>query len=122
MLLSVTTRMDSYIQFMTVLTLFVFVLIVTYLVTRWIARYQKGRAGLGNLEIVETCRVSPNKYVHIIRAGKRYLVVAIGKDEIHMLSELSEEEIDLQENGQEQTLDFASVFDRVKKLKEKDKD
>ncbi|GFI01992.1 MAG: flagellar biosynthetic protein FliO [Lachnospiraceae bacterium] len=122
MLLSVTTRMDSYIQFMTVLTLFVFVLIVTYLVTRWIARYQKGRAGLGNLEIVETCRVSPNKYVQIIRAGKRYLVVAIGKDEIHMLSELSEEEIDLQENGQEQTLDFASVFDRVKKLKEKDKD
>ena len=71
MLLSVTTRMDSYIQFMTVLTLFVFVLIVTYLVTRWIARYQKGRAGLGNLEIVETCRVSPNKYVQIIRAGKR---------------------------------------------------
>ena len=49
-------------------------------------------------------------------------MVAIGKDEIHMLSELSEEEIDLQENGQEQTLDFASVFDRVKKLKEKDKD
>ena len=74
------------------------------------------------MEIVETCRVSPNKYVQIIRAGKRYLVVAIGKDEIHMLSELSEEEIDLQENGQEQTLDFASVFDRVKKLKEKDKD
>lgn len=122
MLLSVTTRTDSYIQFMTVLTLFVFVLIATYLVTRWIARYQKGRAGLGNLEIVETCRVSPNKYVQIIRAGKRYLVVAIGKDEIHMLSELSEEEIDLQENRQEQTLDFASVFDRVKKLKEKDKD
>ncbi len=122
MLLSVTTRMDSYIQFMTVLILFVFVLAITYLVTRWIARYQKGKAGAGNLEIVETCRVSPNKYVQIIRAGKKYLVVAIGKDEIHMLSELSEEEIDLQENRQEQALDFASVFDRVKKLKEKDKD
>lgn len=122
MLLSVTTRMDSYLQFMTVLILFVFVLAATYLVTRWIARYQKGRAGAGNLEIVETCRVSANKYVQIIRAGKKYLVVAIGKDEIHMLSELSEEEIDLQENRQEQALDFASVFDRVKKLKEKDKD
>ncbi len=122
MLLSVTTRMDSYLQFMTVLILFVFVLAATYLVTRWIARYQKGKAGTGNLEIMEACRVGNNKYIQIIRAGKKYLVVAIGKDEIHMLSELSEEEIDLQENGQEQTLDFASVFDRVKKMKEKDKD
>ncbi|MBD5546555.1 MAG: flagellar biosynthetic protein FliO [Lachnospiraceae bacterium] len=122
MLLSVTTRMDSYLQFMTVLILFVFVLAATYLVTRWIARYQKGKAGTGNLEIMETCRVSTNKYIQIVRAGKRYLVVAIGKDEIHMLSELSEEEIDLQENRQEQILDFAGVFDRVKKMKEKDKD
>ncbi|MDE5907567.1 MAG: flagellar biosynthetic protein FliO [Lachnospiraceae bacterium] len=122
MLLSVTTRMDSYIQFITVLILFVFVLAATYLITRWIAQYQKGKAGTGNLEIVETCRVSANKYVQIIRAGKKYLVVAIGKDEIHMLSELSEEEIDLQENRQEQALDFASVLDRVKKLKDKDKD
>lgn len=122
MLLSVTTRMDSYLQFMTVLILFVFVLAATYLVTRWIARYQKGKAGTGNLEIVETCRLTPNKYVQIIRAGKKYLVVAIGKDEIHMLSELSEEEIDLQENGQEQMPDFASIFDRMKKMKEKDKD
>lgn len=122
MLLSVTTRMDSYLQFMTVLILFVFVLAATYLVTRWIARYQKGKAGTGNLEIMEACRVGNNKYIQIIRAGKKYLVVAIGKDEIHMLSELSEEEIDLQENGQEQALDFAGVFDRVKKMKEKDKD
>ncbi|MDE6184752.1 MAG: flagellar biosynthetic protein FliO [Lachnospiraceae bacterium] len=114
--------MDSYIQFITVLILFVFVLAATYLITRWIAQYQKGKAGTGNLEIVETCRVSANKYVQIIRAGKKYLVVAIGKDEIHMLSELSEEEIDLQENRQEQALDFASVLDRVKKLKDKDKD
>ena len=122
MLLSVTTRMDSYLQFMTVLILFVFVLAATYMVTRWIARYQKGKAGTGNLEIMEACRVGNNKYIQIIRAGKKYLVVAIGKDEIHMLSELSEEEIDLQEDGQEQALDFAGVFDRVKKMKEKDKD
>lgn len=120
MLLSVTTRMDSYIQFITVLILFVGVLALTYLVTRWIARYQKEKAGSGNLEVIETCRIAQNKYIQIIRAGEKYLVVALGKDEIHMLSELTREEISFRESGQEQELDFASIFDKVKKLKEKD--
>ena len=79
MLLSVTTKVDGYLQFMTVLILFVFVLAITYLVTRWIANYQKGRAGLGNLEIIETCRVAPNKYIQIVRAGEKYLVIGVGK-------------------------------------------
>lgn len=122
MLLSVTTRTDSYLQFITVLILFIFVLAVTYLVTRWIARYQKGKAGSGNLEIVETCRISQNKYVQIIRAGEKYLVVAVGKDEIHMLSELSAEELVFLEENQEQLPNFANVLDKVKKMTEKDKD
>lgn len=120
MLLSVTARTDSYLQFMTVLILFVFVLAATYLVTRWIARYQKGKTGSGNLEIVETCRISQNKYVQIIRAGEKYLVVAVGKDEVHMLSELSAEELVFLEENQEQLPSFANVLDKVKKMTEKD--
>lgn len=122
MLLSVTTRMDSYLQFITVLILFVFVLVVTYLVTRWIARYQKGKTIVGNLEVIETCRITSNKYIQIVRAGSKYLVIAVGKDEVHMLSELSEDQLGLQSTEQEPIADFASVLARVKKLREKEKD
>ena len=122
MLLTVTGRTDSYLQFITVLILFVFVLLITYWTTRWIANYQKGKAGAGNLEVIETCRVSPNKYVQILRAGEKYLVIAIGKDEVHMLAELSEDELVIRENSEAQNLSFAGVFEQVKKLKEKEKD
>ena len=122
MLLSVATRMDSYLQFVTVLILFVLVLAITYLVTKWIANYQKGKAIVGNLEVIETCRITANKYVQIVRAGSKYLVIGLGKDEIHMLSELSEDEINLQDVRKEQTMDFSSILDEVKKLKEKQKD
>lgn len=121
MLLAISSRADNYFQFITVLILFVLVLTITYLVTRWIAKYQRERISSGNLEIIETCRVAPNKYVQIVRAGGKYLVIAIGKDEVHMLSELSAEELDLQENPQGQAVDFADILDRVKKMKEKDK-
>lgn len=122
MLLSVTTGMDSYIQFVTVLILFVFVLGITYLVTKWIANYQKGKTIVGNLEVIETCRITSNKFVQIVRAGSKYLVIGLGKDEIHILSELSEEELDLQDSHEEKTASFRSIFDEVKRLKEKEKD
>ncbi len=122
MLLSVTTRTDSYLQFITVLILFVFVLAITYLVTKWIAKYQKGKAIVGNLEVIETCKLTSNKYIQIVRAGNKYLVIALGKDEVHMLSELSEDQINFQKFEQEQMADFASVLDKVKKLREKEKD
>lgn len=122
MLLTITTKADSYIQFMTVLVLFIFVLAITYVVTRWIAKSQQGRAGTGNLEVVETCRITANKYVQIVRAGEKYLVIGVGKDEIHMLAELSEQELVLRDNGKGQNPDFAGVLDKVRKLKYKEKD
>lgn len=122
MLLTITTRADSYVQFITVLLLFVFILAITYLVTRWIAKTQKQRVGTGNLEVIETCRISQNKYVQILRAGERYLVIAVGRDEIHMLSELSEEELVFRDETQGKAPDFAGVLERVRKLKEKEKD
>ena len=51
MLLAITSRTDSYLQFLTVLLLFVFVLVITYFTTRWIARYQKVKSNADNLEV-----------------------------------------------------------------------
>ena len=95
---------------------------MTYLVTRWIAKVQKDKIGVGNLEVIETCRITPNKYIQIVRAGEKYLVIGIGKDEVHMLAELSEDELALQQEIQEQPMSFAGILDRVKNIKEKEKD
>lgn len=122
MLLSVTAKADSYLQFITVLLLFVFVLAITWFVTRWIANYQKGMASGGNLEVIETCRIAPNKYVQIVRAGGRYLLVAIGKDEVHMLLEMDGDELELQKGAPVQGAEFAAILERVRKLREKGKD
>lgn len=89
MLLTGVGVMDGYLQFMTVLLLFLFVLAVTYVATRWIAGYQKGKSAGSNIELIETARIAPNKYLQLVRAGSKYLLIAVGKDEIHMLAELS---------------------------------
>lgn len=111
---------DSYLQFLTVLVLFVFVLGITYVTTRWIANYQKGKTVGGNLEVVETLRITSNKYVQIVRAGNKYLVIAVGKDEVHMLAELSEEELLLVDARAGGDMNFGNILDKFKKLSRKD--
>lgn len=121
MLLTSMGKVDGYLQFMTVLVLFVFVLGITYVATRWIANYQKGKAAGSNLELIETLQVANNKYLQIVRAGNKYLAIAIGKDEVHMLAELSPEEIKRPEEGESQ-MDFKSILEKFKKQSAKDDD
>ena len=122
MLLTGTGRTDSYLQFLTVLILFVFVLGITWVTTRWIANYQKGRALSGNLEVVETLRITGNKFLQIVRAGKKYLVIAVGKDEIHMLTELTEDEVTTLTEHNTQNPDFKSILEKLKKQNAKEDD
>ena len=65
-----TGKADSYAQFITVLFIFVAVLAVTALVTKWIAGYQKQQGAAGNIEVRETVRIANNKYIQLVRIGE----------------------------------------------------
>lgn len=122
MLLTIMSQADSYLQFITVLILFVFVLGITYVTTKWIANFQKGKTARGNIEVIETYRITSNKYVQILRAGNQYLLIAIGKDEINMLAELSEDEIMFTNAQGSSEMDFNTVLKKVKNFRQKERD
>lgn len=87
------TSMESFLQLIGVLIIFVFVLLATYLTTRWMASFQRGRTVNKNLKVIETIMVGNNKMISIVAAGEKYLVVSIGKDEVHLLTELRAEQM-----------------------------
>ena len=115
MILTVSNSMNSYLQFMTVLILFVFVLGITYFVTKWIGGYQKSRSFNANVEVIETFHLANNKYIQIIRVGKKYLAVAIGKDSVTMLTEIPEEQLMLSEGVDGIQPSFKELFDKLQK-------
>ncbi len=93
-MLLLTSTLESLFQLLVVLFVFVIVLVLTYYTTRWIGGYQKAQSRTSNLAIVETLRITQNKYVQLIRAGEdRYFLIAIGKDEITPLGQLSAEDL-----------------------------
>ena len=103
------SRTDSYVQLVTVLLLFVFVLAVTAFVTKGIGGYQKGRSVGTNMELVEALRLSNNKYVQIVRIGRKYLALAVCKDTVTMLSEIPEEDLHFPEGSTGSALGFKDV-------------
>lgn len=117
-LLTVSNSLDSFVQFVTILLLFLLVLFITYVVTRWVSGIQKGQMVGKNMELVETLRLSNSKYLQIVRVGERYLVMAVCKDTVTMLTELSAEEISLDEENEGKTLSFHEILDKMKQKKE----
>lgn len=111
-----TGRIDSSAQFLTVLVLFIAVLAITALTTRWIAGYQKQQNINGNIEVIDTQRIASGKYVQIIRAGDKYIAIAVCKDTVTMLTEVQKEQIKIKETGSVSMTDFSELFEKVKKI------
>ena len=92
-MLVVAGSMDSFLQLMGALGIFIFVLALTYFVTRWIGNYQKTQLKTRNIQVIETMRIANNKYVQIVKVSKDYLVLSMCKDRVELLTKLDEEAI-----------------------------
>ena len=114
-----TGSTDSYAQFITVLLLFVLVLGITALTTRWIANYQKQAGTNENIQVIETARIANNKFVQIIRTGEKYFVVAACKDTVTMLGEIPGEQ--LKTGDPPQGFRFRELFDKTVKKQAEDR-
>lgn len=118
-LLASGNLMDSVIELITVLVIFVFVLALTYYVTRWIAGYQRTKTAQGNLAVIEVIRVANNQYIQILRAGTdKYLVVGVSKERMTLLATLTEEELralpELTNSAAKTGESFSDLFEAIK--------
>lgn len=114
------SSLESFFRLVGILLVFIFVLIITYVCTRWIARYQKGVTANRNIRVIETFRITNNKFIQIVEVGKVYLAIAVCKDTVTVLCQLKEEELDWKPDPEHQALGLNESFqDILTKLKGK---
>ncbi len=114
-----SSSFESFIQLLGALVIFLMILGATYFTTRWIGNYQQINMRNKNLQILESIKVGTNKFICLIKAGEIYLVVAVGKDEVTMLAQLTEEQLSEVPTHnadvvKETTDSFASVLEKMK--------
>lgn len=113
-----SSSLHNLVQLIGALIIFAFVLGITYLTTRWMGGFQKNRNFGKNLKIVETIGVGNNKYISIVEAGTVYLVVSVGKDEVHLLAQLTRDQLKdfsfEQQNTKNNQESFSEILDKLK--------
>lgn len=119
MLLSSTSkRFDSIGQLLTVTLIFIFVLALTYFATKLTAGLQKGRLAGSNVEILETYKIAPAKYIQVVRIGKKYFSYVVCKDTVTLLGEMTEDDMTAlggEEAAPAANISFKDIFDKFKK-------
>ena len=122
MIIGATGGGDSFIQLIVVLIIFIFVLAMTVITTRFIGGYQKLKMSNKNMQLIETLRLSNTKYVALMKVGNKYVVIGVGKDEINRIIELDENDIpdvQLEDEGKpdRMTEGFQNILERLKNKK-----
>lgn len=88
------TGTDGYAQLITVLIVFVVVLAITAVVTKYIARIQKAQSSGSNIEVLETAQIAVGKYIQLVRLGDTYAAIAVCKDTVTMLCQIPKEQLE----------------------------
>lgn len=118
---SMSSRIEAFAQLLTLLIIFIFVLAVTYYVTRFVGNYQKNKLSGSNINILETMRIANNKYIQIVKIGSRVFAIAVAKDTVSYLCELDEDELIYKESSFGKMLinndNFKEILEKFKKDK-----
>lgn len=122
MLLAVSTsRLEAVSQFLTLIVVFALVLALTYFVTKFVGNYQRNRLSGGNINVVETMRISGSKCIQIIQIGNRFFAIAVCKDTVTVISEIEQGDLVLSDNNTEvKSESFKSILEKFKKDKPED--
>ena len=98
------------------LTAFTVVLAAAYFATRYLGKYAAGGRNGGNIHILETVKLAPERYLQIIEISERYFLIGVSKTDISLITELKKEE----EIKTDIRIPFKDLLDRARKNKEKD--
>lgn len=117
--MTATGSLDNFLRFVSALIVFLLVLGITYIVTRWIGSYQKVQLKNRNMQVIETLRISNNRFIQLVKVADEYLVIGLGKDSIQLLSKLDEKSVQVLNLPEETKQE--SFQDILKKMKAKKK-
>ena len=84
-------------QIFYVVLMVVIVAALAYFSIRMAGNAKFARGGRRNLEILESMGAGPQAFIHIVRAGKKYLLIGVTRGQVSTLSELDPEQLILPE-------------------------
>lgn len=106
--------LDSILHLLGVTVLFIFVLIITFFTTKLVGGMKVTKELGSNFKVIETYKITQNKFLQIVQIGERYIVISISKDTITFITELSPEEV-MSPKTPKLDLNFSELLSKITK-------
>lgn len=119
MLLYGVVELGQVFELLGLVIIFILILVITYFTTKWIGA--SGFSGMNsrNFKVIETYKISQTKYIQIIKIADKYVAIAVCKDHIEYLTDISEDAIIASEVGGTNSLNFLQIMKNAKQARDK---
>ena len=71
----------------------ILIIAASYYTTKFVGKRQIQGGSKSNIKSIDVFRITPNKYLQIVEVGKRYFCIAVTKESVTLISELSEDDL-----------------------------
>lgn len=113
--LSKYSSFQNILELVGVIIVFFIILIAAYFAAVLVGKTQ-GNTYLNrqrNIKLIESSRISSNQLLQIVKIGNRYFALAVSKNHVERIAELSEDEVLIPENA-DVMIPFQNIFEKVK--------
>ena len=83
----------SILKLIGLIILCILIIAASYFTTKFVGKKQIQSGSKSNFKSIDVFRVTPNKYLQIVEVGKRYFCIAVTKESVTFISELSEDDL-----------------------------
>jgi flagellar protein FliO/FliZ len=106
---------DSYnvSQLVGLVFLLIVILVAAYYTSKFLGGIKLGQLKDSNFTLIDTYHISPNKVLQIVKIANKYLVIAIAKDTISVITELEETDILVKEINKGEKQNFRQILEKL---------
>ncbi len=109
---------DSFVQLVSLVFVLIIILVAAYYTSRFVGKMKMGQMKKSNFQVIDTYRISQSKALQIVKIANKYVVIAIAKDTIEIITELEESEVMIRDFHNDEKQSFMQIIDKLKKKNE----
>lgn len=113
---------DNFLELLGILAIFILILVAAYFTSKWIAVTSNGKRENFNIKVLETFKVTQNKFIQIIEIGDKCIAIAVCKDDIEFLCELDKNSLEIKENRGNANIEFKDILSKLTPKNKKEKE
>ncbi len=111
------STLESVLNLVGLIIVFLLILAAAYFLTRWLGKTNFLQKTDGNIVLIESYRINQTCSILIVKIGVKYFAIGVSKDHMEFMTELEEENLNLEplEGRKMGTgIEFKDVFEKIR--------